>query len=90
MAAKSNKRPKATGSSKKKGTTKKTTENADILRSMIHRGCASILKNVRFVVADVQVLKKYHALEGIDLLEHVIVVRKSKSAKKQNIFIMQM
>lgn len=35
MAAKSNKRPKATGSSKKKGTTKKTTENAVVREEIL-------------------------------------------------------
>ena len=46
--------------------------------------------NVRFALANVEILKKFHALEGIDLLVHVIVVQTLKNVKKQNIFITQM
>lgn len=39
---------------------------------------------------NVEILKKYHALEETVLLELVIVVQKLKGVKKQNIFITQM
>ena len=46
--------------------------------------------SVKFVLENVEILRKYHVLEGIVLLVHVILAQKLRHVKKQNISIMQM
>lgn len=54
----------------------KTTENIDIHKQMMLHGNVNIIKTVKFVLEGVLILKKFHALEEIDLLVHVMVALK--------------